>query len=88
MANLNVIKIKNSTVPGKVPKPDDIQRAELAINLVDKKIYTKDQNDDIIELGADYVKKGEALKAKPLTQTAYDALGTKDPNTLYLITGP
>jgi hypothetical protein len=47
----NVIKIKNSTVAGKAPKPADLDRAELAINLADKKIYTKDASDAIIELG-------------------------------------
>jgi len=46
----NKIKIKNSTVAGKAPAITDIDRAELAINLADKKIYTKDQNDKIIEL--------------------------------------
>ena len=51
MANNNVIKIKNSTVAGKKPQPAQLQKAELAINLVDKKIYTKDQTDSIIELG-------------------------------------
>jgi hypothetical protein len=47
----NKIKIKNSETAGKIPKPADLDRAELAINLPDKKIYTKDQTDSIIELG-------------------------------------
>jgi hypothetical protein len=46
------IKIKNSETTGKIPTPADLDRAELAINLTDKKIYTKDQTDNIIELGS------------------------------------
>ena len=45
------IKQKTSTVPGKAPLPADIERGELAVNLADKKIYTKDQTDAIVELG-------------------------------------
>jgi hypothetical protein len=50
-------------------------------------VYTKGAWKENIDGDAVYAKKGEGLKATSLTQTAYDALGTKDPNTLYLITG-
>jgi hypothetical protein len=49
MATRNII-IKNSSVPSKVPTTDNINIAELAINLADKRIYTRDANDNIISL--------------------------------------
>ena len=45
------IKIKNSSVSGKVPAAGDLVTAELAVNLVDRKLYTKDTNGDVILLG-------------------------------------
>ena len=44
-------KIKNSTEAAKVPAADDLQTAELAINLKDKKLYSKDADDNIFEVG-------------------------------------
>jgi len=43
--------IKNSTVAGKVPSEGDLSRGELGLNLTDKKLYTKDANDDIVQIG-------------------------------------
>jgi hypothetical protein len=45
------IKHKNTSAPGKVPQPADIERGEIAVNLADKKLFTKDVNDTIVELG-------------------------------------
>jgi hypothetical protein len=44
----NKIKIKNSNVKGKIPTPADLDVAELAINLADQKIYTKEPGGTII----------------------------------------
>ncbi len=41
---------KRSTVVGKVPLPADLQIGELAINLADRKIYTKDANSAVVQL--------------------------------------
>nr|BDD46109.1 hypothetical protein 8 [bacterium] len=49
---MTVIKIKNSTVSGRVPTSTQIQTAELALNLRDKKLYSKDDNGEIFEIGA------------------------------------
>ena len=49
---MTVIKIKNSSVAGKAPVAGDIVAAELALNLADKKLYSKDANDNIFEIGA------------------------------------
>ena len=49
---MTVLKIKNSTVAGRKPAADALETAELAINLVDKKLFTKDAAGNIIQLGA------------------------------------
>lgn len=48
----NTIQIKRSSVAGKVPLATDLNTGELAINLADKKIFTRDAAGTIIELGA------------------------------------
>ena len=45
------IKVKNSSTVGKQPLPSDILRAELALNIADRRLYSKDINDDIFEIG-------------------------------------
>ena len=45
------IKIKNSSEVGKQPLPADILRAELALNIADQRLYSKDMNDQIFEIG-------------------------------------
>ena len=45
------IIIKNSSVAGKVPDASAIQTGELAINLVDQKLYSKDAGGNVFELG-------------------------------------
>ena len=49
---MTVIKIKNSNVTGRVPQTGDIEVAELALNLQDKKLYSKDAAGSIFEIGA------------------------------------
>lgn len=46
-----IIKPKRSTVAAKVPLPGDLEIGEIAINLTDKKLYSKDGGGAIIELG-------------------------------------
>ena len=45
------IIIKNSSVAGKVPDASAIQTGELAINLADQKLYSKDAGGTVFELG-------------------------------------
>jgi len=47
-----VFKVKNSVEPGKVPTADDLATAELAVNLKDQKLYTKDADGNVFEIGA------------------------------------
>jgi hypothetical protein len=45
------IKIKSSSVPSKVPSAGSLEVAELAINLADQKLYSKDGSNTVFELG-------------------------------------
>ena len=45
------IKHKNSTVAGNAPGAGDLEVAELAVNLADKKLYCKDNNNQVFEIG-------------------------------------
>ena len=48
---MTVIKVKNSNVGGRVPAAGDLQPAELALNLQDKKLYSKDVSGQVFEIG-------------------------------------
>lgn len=43
----NIVKLKKSAVPGKVPLANDLQYGELALNYADGKLYYKAANDTI-----------------------------------------
>lgn len=45
-----VIKIKNSSTTGSVPATGDLVQGELAVNLVDRKIFSKKADGTVIEL--------------------------------------
>ena len=45
------IRIKNSTVAGKVPADSSLEAAELAVNLADHVLYCKDHNGEVFEIG-------------------------------------
>ena len=45
------IKIKSSSVASKVPTAGQLEVAELAINLADQKLYSKDASNTVFELG-------------------------------------
>lgn len=47
------IKIKSSSVAAKVPEASSLQPAELAINLKDQKLYSKDVDGVVFEVGKD-----------------------------------
>ena len=47
----NTIKTKNSNVPSKTPTPTDLEVGELAVNLADKKLYSKEPGGTVVELG-------------------------------------
>ena len=46
-----VFKVKNSSVENKVPDAGDLATAELALNLKDQKLYSKDADGNVFEIG-------------------------------------
>ncbi len=48
----NRIRIKRSSTPGAIPTSADLASGELAINLNDRKLYSKNDLGAIIEIGA------------------------------------
>lgn len=46
----NIIKIKQSSVSGKIPLSADLQQGELALNTLDEKIYTKNSSGVVVQL--------------------------------------
>lgn len=44
------IRIKRTITPGAVPTANDLSQGELAINLYDRKLFSKDQSNNIFEL--------------------------------------
>jgi hypothetical protein len=57
-----VVKIKQSSVAGKVPSASDLEQGELALNTADVKLYSKNGSGSIITLAS-----GTAV-----TETVYD----------------
>jgi hypothetical protein len=49
------IIFKKSSVVGKIPTTSDLDVGEIAINLADKAIYTKDVSENIIKLTKDLI---------------------------------
>jgi len=47
-----VVKIKQSSVAGKVPSASDLQQGELALNTADVKLYSKNGSGSIITLAS------------------------------------
>tara|TARA_B100000768_G_C11250183_1_gene363751 strand:+ start:772 stop:1029 length:258 start_codon:yes stop_codon:yes gene_type:complete len=47
-----VVKIKQSTVAGKKPVAGDLQQGELAINVQDQILYSKDASGEIFAIGS------------------------------------
>jgi hypothetical protein len=57
-------KVKNSSVEAKVPAAGDLATAELALNLKDQKLYSKDADGNVFEIGeaedlSNYLEKGD-----------------------------
>lgn len=45
------IVIKNSVTTGAKPTTSDIIRGELAVNLIDKRLYSRDNSNNIVQVG-------------------------------------
>ena len=47
----NTIIIKNSTTSGSVPATEDVAVGELALNVEDRKMYTKNSGGSVVQVG-------------------------------------
>lgn len=82
---------KRSTVAGKVPLPADLQIGELAVNLADKKIYTKDANSAVVLLndmtGAGFPSGTAMLFAQTNAPTGWTKSTTHNDKALRVVSG-
>ena len=56
-----VIKLKKSETASSVPTTSDLAQGEVAINTVDKKMYVRDSNNNIIQVASNDVDEATAL---------------------------
>ena len=76
----NIVKLKKSAVPGKVPLANDLQYGELAINYADGKLYYKAANDTV-----QYISTGSGGGGGGATITVSDTAPTSaEPGNLWL----
>jgi hypothetical protein len=67
-----VIKLLRSTVPGRVPTAAQVAQGSLALNLPDRRLYSKDHNNEVFRI------------ARPRDPSDYQLLHAADGNHLYL----
>jgi hypothetical protein len=67
-----VIKLLRSTVPGRVPTAAQVAQGSLAINLADRRLFSKDHNNEVFRI------------ARPRDPSDYLSLSATDGTTLYI----
>jgi len=67
-----VIQLLRSSVPGRVPTAAQVAQGSLAINLADRRLYSKDQTNEVFRL------------ARPRDPSDYLSLSATDGTTLYI----
>jgi hypothetical protein len=67
-----VFKLLRSTVPGRVPTAAQVAQGSLAINLADRRLYSKDHTNEVFRI------------ARPRDPSDYQLLHAADGNHLYL----
>jgi hypothetical protein len=67
-----VIKLLRSTVPGRVPTAAQVAQGSLALNLADRRLYSKDHTNEVFRL------------ARPRDPSDYLSLSATDGTTLYI----
>jgi hypothetical protein len=67
-----VIQLLRSTVPGRVPTAAQVAQGQLAINLSDRRLYSKDHTNEVFRI------------ARPRDPSDYQLLHAADGNHLYL----
>lgn len=71
----NKIILKKSSVAAKVPLATDLEVGEIAVNLADKKLYSKDAGGTVIQLGGSTSGGGITYVAKTANYTAASGEG-------------
>jgi hypothetical protein len=86
------IQLKRSSVTGKVPTSGQLDVGELAVNLTDKKIFTKDASGSVVEILGSVGPQGPAGPAGPAGSTgpagATGATGPQGPQGIQGPVGP
>jgi hypothetical protein len=67
-----VIQLLRSTVPGRVPTAAQVAQGSLALNLADRRLYSKDHTNEVFRI------------ARPRDPSDYLLLHAADGDTLYL----
>jgi hypothetical protein len=67
-----VIQLLRSTVPGRVPTAAQVAQGSLALNLADRRLFSKDHNNEVFRI------------ARPRDPSDYQLLHAADGNHLYL----
>jgi hypothetical protein len=67
-----VIKLLRSTVPGRVPTAAQVAEGSLALNLADRRLYSKDHTNEVFRI------------ARPRDPSDYQLLHAADGDHLYL----
>jgi len=67
-----VIKLLRTTVPGRVPTAAQVAQGQLALNLADRRLYSKDHTNEVFRI------------ARPRDPSDYQLLHAADGNHLYL----
>jgi|LakMenEpi03Aug12_release.lakeMendotaPanAssembly.Ray.scaffolds.fasta_scaffold218863_2 hypothetical protein len=67
-----VFKLLRSTVPGRVPTAAQVAQGSLAINLADRRLFSKDHNNEVFRI------------ARPRDPSDYQLLHATDGTTLYM----
>jgi hypothetical protein len=67
-----VIQLLRTTVPGRVPTAAQVAQGSLALNLADRRLYSKDHTNEVFRL------------ARPRDPSDYQLLHAADGNHLYL----
>jgi hypothetical protein len=69
---MTVLKLLRSTVPGRVPTAAQVAEGSLALNLADRRLFSKDHNNEVFRI------------ARPRDPSDYQLLHAADGNHLYL----
>ena len=95
---MTVLKLLRSTVPGRVPTAAQVAQGSLAINLADRRLFSKDHNNEVFSIArprdpSDYLllhaADGDDLYLGRLAWTDYPATGPAEDSpawTIYRIT--